>query len=118
VAAATFVAFVALVALWPRLAGRDAGHIAARAGLLLGVNVLVLLTAATLLNAQFLFFADWADLGGAVGGGTATTSLARGASASSAPTKAASSAVPQAVQQAGCRPSPPGWARTASPRTH
>ena len=36
--------------------------------MLLTVNVLVLLTAATQLNAQFLFFADWTDLRGAFGG--------------------------------------------------
>lgn len=88
VIAATLAAFVALVALWPRLAGPSPGRIAARAGLLLGVNVLVLLTAATQLNAQFLFFADWTDLRGALGGATTITSLARGASAGSAATKA------------------------------
>jgi hypothetical protein len=64
----TVGAFVALVVLWPRLAGREVWHVAGRAGLLLGVNLLVLLTAATQLNAQFLFFADWSDLGGAFGG--------------------------------------------------
>ena len=88
VAVATLAAFVALVVLWPRLAGPDPRHIAARAGLLLGVNVLVVLTAATQLNAQFLFFADWADLQGALGGSTATTSLARGANPKSAATRA------------------------------
>ena len=58
----TVAAFVVLILLWPSLAGRSLGKIAARAGMLLTVNVLVLLTAATQLNAQFLFFADWTDL--------------------------------------------------------
>ena len=85
VVAATVAAFVALVVVWPRLAGSDLPHVAARAGLLVGVNALVLLTAATQLNAQFLFFADWTDLRGALGGTTTTTTrVARGASASQA----------------------------------
>jgi len=49
----TIAAFVALIPLWPSLAGRSLGEIAARAGMLLAVNVLVLLTAATQLNPQF-----------------------------------------------------------------
>jgi hypothetical protein len=81
---ATVAAFVALVVFWPRLAGRDLAHIAARVGLLLGVNLLVLFTAATQLNAQFLFFAGWSDLRGALGGKVATTSVARGGQASTA----------------------------------
>lgn len=84
VVAATVAAFVALVVVWPRLAGSDLPHVAARAGLLVGVNALVLLTAATQLNAQFLFFADWTDLRGALGGTTVATRVARGASASEA----------------------------------
>ena len=81
---ATVAAFVALVIFWPRLGGRQPAHIAARAGLLLGVNLLVLFTAATQLNAQFLFFAGWCDLQGASGGKVATTSVSRGGQASSA----------------------------------
>ena len=80
----TLAAFVALVLLWPSLAGRGPGKIGARAGMLLGVNVLVLLTAATQFNAQFLFFADWTDLRGALGGATSSTALSRGATASHA----------------------------------
>ncbi|HET9649492.1 MAG TPA: alpha/beta hydrolase-fold protein, partial [Microlunatus sp.] len=38
----------------------------------------------TQLNAQFLFFAGWSDLQGALGGNVATTSVARGAQASAA----------------------------------
>jgi len=80
----TAAAFVVLILLWPSLAGRSLGKIAARAGLLLTVNVLVLLTAATQLNAQFLFFADWTDLSGAFTGSYAATALNRGATASHA----------------------------------
>ena len=54
----TIAAFVFLVLRWPSLSGRRPGKVAARAGMLLTVNALVLLTAATQLNAQFLFFAD------------------------------------------------------------
>jgi len=43
--------------------------------MLLMVNALVLLTAATQLNSQFLFFADWTDLSGALGGTTSSTAL-------------------------------------------
>lgn len=89
----TVAAFVVLVLLWPSLAGRSPGKVGARAGMLLGVNFLVLLTAATQLNAQFLFFADWTDLGGALGGATSSTALSRGATASHAASKKVSGLV-------------------------
>src|SRR5450631_4496256 len=73
----TIAAFVVLILRWPRLAGPGFGKIAARAGLLLTVNLLVLLTAVTQLNAQFLFFADWTDLRGAFGGTLTATALNR-----------------------------------------
>jgi enterochelin esterase-like enzyme len=71
-------AFGALVGCWPRLSGPGAGHVAARAGALLGVNALVLLVAGALLNSEFLFFADWSDLAGAVTGTTVATSSTGG----------------------------------------
>jgi enterochelin esterase-like enzyme len=77
----TGAAFVGLVVVWPSLAGRSAGRVAARAGMLVLVNGLVLLTAATQLNARFLFFADWTDLRGAISGSVIKTSLSRGGSA-------------------------------------
>jgi enterochelin esterase-like enzyme len=83
----TIAAFVVLILRWPRLAGPGFGKIAARAGLLLTVNLLVLLTAVTQLNAQFLFFADWTDLRGAFGGTLTATALNRGATASHATTR-------------------------------
>jgi enterochelin esterase-like enzyme len=84
VAVVTVVAFVVLVLLWPSLAGRRPGKIAIRAGMLLTVNALVLLTAVTQLNAQFLFFADWTDLRGALSNVTTVTALSRGTTASRA----------------------------------
>jgi Putative esterase. len=89
IAVVTVAAFVALVLLWPSLAGRSPGKVVARAGMLLGVNFLVLLTAATQLNAQFLFFADWTDLRGAFGGAPTSTALSRGATASHAASRKA-----------------------------
>jgi len=78
VTALAVVAFIALIAVWPRLAGRRPGGILARTGLLLTVNLLVLLAAAVQLNAKYLFFAGWTDLGGAMGGHVTTTALSRG----------------------------------------
>lgn len=77
----TVVAFALVVAAWPRVAGPQVGRVLARIGMLLGVNVMVLLTAATQLNAQYLFFADWTDLRGAFGGTPTSTSLTRGGDA-------------------------------------
>ena len=76
--------FVAVVVLWPRLAGTGAVAIAARAGSLAGVSGMLLLVAAVLLNAQYLFFADWTDLAGALGGGRTAASVSRGGSAADA----------------------------------
>lgn len=80
----TVAAFIVLILRWSSLAGRSAGKIAARSGLLLMVNELVLLTAAAQLNARFLFFADWTDLRGAFVTLTTTTALNKGATASHA----------------------------------
>jgi enterochelin esterase-like enzyme len=77
----TVVAFVAVVVRWPFMAGRTPGRILGRVGSLLGVNFLVLLTAAAILNAQFLFFADWTDLRGAFNGPPTATGLRAGGEA-------------------------------------
>ena len=74
----TIAAFVAVVVLWPRLTARTPWHVAGRVGSLIVVNLMVLLTAATQLNAAYLFFAGWADLQGAFTGHLAQTSLHRG----------------------------------------
>ena len=84
VTALAVLAFVGLVAMWPRLAGRRPGGILARATLLLTVNVLVLLAAALQMNAKYLFFADWTDLTGALGGKVTATALSRGGSGAKA----------------------------------
>jgi enterochelin esterase-like enzyme len=103
---ATIAAFVAVVVALPRFAGRQPTRIAARVGMLLGVNLLVLLTAATQLNAQFLFFADWTDLKGALGGTSTLTALSRGGSAASAASRTVAGSA--ATAQTLLPPLPPG----------
>jgi enterochelin esterase-like enzyme len=108
VSVVTVAAFAAVVVFWPRVATMSVRRVAARTGMLLGVNLLVLLTAAVQLNDQFLFFADWADLGGAIGGTTTTSDLHRGGSAQGA--ESAKVTGPAATPQAGASlaPLPPG----------
>ena len=77
-------------------------------GTLLLVNVLVLLTAATQLNAAFLFFADWTDLRNAFGG-TPQTALSRGGVAARAAHRPV--AAPRPGRPPGCRRSPRGGQR-------
>jgi enterochelin esterase-like enzyme len=84
VAALTVAAFVALVVTWPWFAGRTVGWIAARVGMLLVVNVLVLFSAAVWLNDTFLFYASWVDLHGALTGTVTKTSLDEGGNAAAA----------------------------------
>ncbi len=76
----TAAAFVGAVLIWPRLATPAPFRVAARVGVLAGVNALVILLAATALNDQFAFYADWTDLLGAVHTGTAATVTRAGAS--------------------------------------
>ncbi len=99
VAALTVIAFVTLVVVWPALAGYGPGKVASRVGMLLLVNLLVLLTAATQVNAAFLFFADWTDLRGAFGGAPTVTAVARGGTAP----RAASHAVAGTAARAATR---------------
>ena len=81
----TVAAFLGLVVLWPRLTARTPWHIAGRLVALALVNALVLLTAATQLNAAYLFFAGWGDLKGAITGHIVATGLDRGGAATQAP---------------------------------
>ncbi len=67
VAALTGIAFCVTLVAWPRMSGRTLAAFLGRAGSLLGLNLLVLFTAALALNNQFTFFADWTDLMGALG---------------------------------------------------
>lgn len=74
----TVAAFLAMVVFWNSFGGRSAGRVGARVGMLLLVNLLVLLTAAVRLNDEYLFFASWADLHGALTGTVTQTHLAEG----------------------------------------
>lgn len=85
VVALTLLGFVGVVLIWPRLTAGTPWHLAGRVGALLLVNLLVLLTAATQLNAAYLFFASWGDLRGALTGHVAQTSLHRGGGERNAP---------------------------------
>lgn len=88
--ALTLVVFAGVVYIWPRLTPRTPWHLAGRVGAMLLVNLLVLLTAATQLNASYLFFASWGDLQGAITGHMAQTSLHRGGVEHAAPNLVAS----------------------------
>ena len=80
----TVVAFVTVVVFWSSMAGRTPGRVLGRVGMLLTVNLLVLLTAASQLNADNLFFASWTDLLGAFGAAPATTVSTQGGAAAQA----------------------------------
>lgn len=82
----TIAAFVVLIVYWTRFGGSAPHKVAARTGMLVLVNVLVLLTVATQLNDTYLFFASWTDLKGAFTGSVTQTSLDRGTSAAKAVT--------------------------------
>jgi pimeloyl-ACP methyl ester carboxylesterase len=81
----TLAVLLGVVVLWPRLAAGTPWHVAGRVVALGLANLLVLLTAATQLNATYLFFADWGDLQGAVTGHVVQTSLHRGGGEAQAP---------------------------------
>ena len=81
----TLAVFLGVVLVWPRLTAGTPWHVAGRVVALALVNVLVLLTAATQLNAAYLFFAGWGDLRGAITGHLAQTSLHRGGAEKQAP---------------------------------
>jgi len=102
----TVVAFLALVLLWPRFTPQSPGYVLGRIGALALVNALVLLTAATQLNATYLFFSSWADLKGAVTGHLVVSSLDRGTDA----TRAASSPVRGRAAPVARNPVPLGQA--------
>lgn len=80
----TAAAFVAVVITMPRLGARSVGTLALRVGSLAGVNLLVLLTVATYMNDQYLFYADWTDLYDAFGGHVSASTTSAGAEAGNA----------------------------------
>ena len=81
---ATVAAFVAVVLVLPQAAGRTLRSGLVRAGLMVGVDLLLVLTIAVQVNDQFLFFSGWADLAGAVRGTSVTSSAHHGGDAARA----------------------------------
>ncbi|MDL4775914.1 MULTISPECIES: alpha/beta hydrolase [Thermomonosporaceae] len=65
---ATLGCLAATVRLWPRVAAARPGAVAARAGLLIGCQVVLILTLIVGLNGYYLFYGTWHDLLGAAGG--------------------------------------------------
>ena len=98
--------FAAAVVLLPQWGQPRRAHVASRAGIVLAVNVLVLLAAVVQLNDQFLFFADWADLHGALTGTMASTGLHRGGTTGQAARTSVSG--PAAIRPVALEPLPPG----------
>jgi len=84
----TLASFVGLVWAWPALGARRAVPVVVRAGALLMVNLLVLLTAAVQLNNQYLFYAGWTDLRGAALGGPDSSSRLHGGGTAQAAARA------------------------------
>ena len=82
--ALTVGCIVLAVAWWSRLAGPGPAKIAGRLGVLLVVNLMVLVTAAIQVNDQYLFFAGWTDLKGALTGTITSTTISRGGAAGAA----------------------------------
>jgi enterochelin esterase-like enzyme len=80
----TLAAGVAVVVFWARFAAPDPLRVAARAGLLVGVNLLVLATIGLVANDTFGFFADWTDLAGAFTSTPQIVATARGGAAAAA----------------------------------
>src|SRR5690349_19023474 len=72
----------AVVVAWPRLSGRGPVMLLARAAALGLVNLLVVVSVMTQLNAQFLFFTGWGDLLGSIH--PMSSSVTRGGTASAA----------------------------------
>ena len=102
----TVAAFVSTVVLWPRLSASRPWTIVRRTLMMLGVNALVVLTAAVAMNDQYTFFADWTDLHGAVFGAQGGSTAFAGGNAA----QAANASLPPAAgrgAQAGLPPLPP-----------
>jgi hypothetical protein len=80
----TVAAFAGAVVVMPRLRGRSLVAVPLRVGCLVGVNLLVLLTAAIALNDQYLFYADWTDLYDGFGGHVSASTTSAGGAAGNA----------------------------------
>ncbi|WP_433328517.1 alpha/beta hydrolase [Spirillospora sp. CA-294931] len=64
----TLASLAGTVRLWPRLARRGVLPVALRAAVLLGCQLVVIVTLVAGLNSYYLFYATWDDLMGAAGG--------------------------------------------------
>jgi len=82
----TAAAAAGIVWVWPRVAAARLRAVVARAGMLVGINGLVVLSALAQLNHDYLFYADWTDLFGALGAGMPATTAHAGTSAAQAAT--------------------------------
>jgi len=94
----TIAAFTAVIWIWPRLTAPSPWRIAGRVGAVGLVNLLMLLTAASQLNATYLFFSGWSDLSSALTGHLPQTSLHRGGNQAAAPNITVSGAAPVAAR--------------------
>jgi enterochelin esterase-like enzyme len=110
VALLALASFAGAVAVMPRISGRRARSVVARSGVLILVNLMVLLTATVSLNDQFVFFADWTDLHGAMFGGQQVSTSAAGTTAA----RAANAPVPGSAATP-TTPGLPGQTRVLPP---
>ena len=103
----TVAAFAAAVVALPHVSGFRPLAVGYRVLVLIVVNLMVLLTAAVILNDKYIFYADWTDVRGSLFGGRVTsTAHAGGAAAQAANTHLGSNAPGPSV---GALPSlPPG----------
>ncbi|MCO5998146.1 alpha/beta hydrolase [Actinoallomurus rhizosphaericola] len=97
------VAFAACVVLLPRVAGRGPRQVAARAGLVVGTQSIVVFAVLVAVNSSFGFFGSWADL---LGTDKSRVRVVGGAAV----------AAPPAVAQPSLRPTSDALSRALSPK--
>ena len=103
----TVAVFAGAIVVLPHVSGFRPVAIAYRALVLFLVNLMVLLSAAVILNDKYAFYADWTDVRGALfGGRVRSTAHAGGAAAQAANTRLGSSALGPSVGP--LPPLPPG----------
>jgi S-formylglutathione hydrolase FrmB len=75
--------FAGTLKAWPKLAGRNADHLAGRIGLLLATQLSVLAAFAAVVNKQFEFYTNWDDLLGTVSNTAAVSNASNAANTAS-----------------------------------